>query len=121
MAVEQCSTTPIEIIRADCGTWSTYTGSKEQLIAAGFANESYFPEEKKRVKSYKHGDAGLFWSIKQIKGGRFRLHKQHNYQPLPQPKDARYSCPEIFKDRAIGFAASILGAVINELGYVTVK
>ena len=115
MAVEQCSTTPIEIIRADSGTWSTYTGSKEQLIAAGFANESFFPVGKKRTKSRPHGDTGRFWSIKQIKGGIFTLRKDHEYQPLPQPKDVQYSCPAIFKDKAIGSAVFFLGAVMNKL------
>ena len=115
MAVEQCSTTPIEIIRGDSGTWSTYTGSKDQLIAAGFANESFFPEGKKRTKSWRHGDTGKYWSIKQIKCGRFTLRKDHEYQPLPHPKDERYSCPEIFKDRAIGFAGRILSIVMDDL------
>lgn len=103
MAVEQCSTTPIEIIPADIGTWTMYKGSKEQLIAAGFADESYFPKGRKRVNycDGPYSEDRRWWSIKKIGGNRFVLRKDHEFRRPPKPKDERYSCPAIFKDRAI--------------------
>lgn len=108
MAVEQCSTTPIEIIPADSGTWTLYRGSKDQLIAAGFADASYFPEGRKRVKhcGEPYSEHRAWWSIKKIRGERFELRKDHEYRPLPKPKAEQYSCLALFKDQAV-FSANI--------------
>lgn len=113
MTVEQCSTTPIEIIPNDSGIWTIYRGSMEQLIAAGFADESYFPEGRKRVNYCRepYSEHRQWWSIKKIKGVRFELRKNHEYRPLPKPKDERYSCPALFKDRVV-FLANIHADVV---------
>jgi len=119
MAVEKCNTTPIEIIRGENGCWTKYVGSKEQLIDAGFADESYFPEGRKRVKYASHDRTetpkNQWWKINKLKGGLFRLHISHECIPQPTPKDARYFSSEIFKDRAIGTLNSFLRVTMNDL------
>jgi hypothetical protein len=112
MAVEKCNTIPIEIIRGNVGTWTEYIGSKEQLIEAAFADESYFPEGKKRIK-YSPGQLG--WVIKKIKAGRFMLRKYHEYGAPPKSKDEMYSSPALFKDRVMYTLNSYLGVTMRDL------
>ena len=112
MAVEKCNTIPIEIIRGEVGTWTEYIGSKEQLIEAGFSEESYFPEGKKRLK---YSPGLLDWTVRKIKGNRFTLRKHHAYRPLPESKDTMYSSPALFKSSAISHLGNFIRLTANHL------
>lgn len=102
MAVEQCTTIPIEIIRHESGTITQYIGSKEQLIAAGFADESYFPEGRKRIKWNTRGDDD-YWYVKKLKEGRYKLRRHHEYAQPAKKKEDFYDSPESFKELAFNW------------------
>lgn len=119
MAVEKCNTIPIEIIPGAGGTWTRYIGSKEQLIGAGFADESYFPEGRKRVKCAPRNWADVpnrkWWCINKIKGGRFELRKDHEYRAPLKSKNEMYSSPSLFKDRILFTLNNFLSVTMRDL------
>jgi hypothetical protein len=92
MADSKLDTTPLEIIPAESGYYTEYIGSKEQLIEAGYAEQSYFPEGKKRKKycGAPLNGRDYCWVTK-IKGGRFIVMKNHEYRdPNQKPQQKPY-------------------------------
>jgi hypothetical protein len=98
-------------------TYTKYTGTKEQLIAAGFAKSDHFPEGKKRLKCHftpgviRHPDE---FQMKKIKGGRFEL-KKYNENRGPVTKTAPWLEVSPERNEAGYFDWTLYGAGIEEL------
>lgn len=55
----------------------TYSGKKEDLIAAGIADEEDFPVWPKRNRNSGSGPRHYYWSVRYVKGGSFEVtHRQ---------------------------------------------
>lgn len=103
MAIEKCTTIPLQIISDKRIPRTRYIGSKEQLIAAGFADESHFPEGRKRIKHGGKFEDRNQWYITKMKGGRFELDKWHDERRPPQKQKSErcFSSPEDFRNYAL--------------------
>jgi hypothetical protein len=78
----------IEIERRE--VYDTFSGTREDLIAAGIASEAMFPEWPKRVLwDYQvQGDGQPpGWKVQRIKGGRFVVTRWHELRRTPAPWD----------------------------------
>lgn len=72
-----------------------YTGTREQLIALGFARPDQFPEGRKRLK-WDYSMANSIeegWAIRKIKGGTFELKKSHKNRGAVTKTDAWLKVP----------------------------
>lgn len=75
------------IVISDSACFTTYTGTREQLIAFGIAMPDQFPEGKKRLKWQISKGSDNFppddFSTKKLKGGIFEVKKYHEYRERP--------------------------------------
>lgn len=109
MAYTNCSSTPLAV--SDHPSFTEYMGTREQLLSAGVAQESHFPEGRKRTKQGLGKDAqgGQEWETYRLKGGRFRFLRYHEWrEPRKQPPAAQE-----FKNHVISMAEMYL-LVINK-------
>lgn len=88
------------IVISDSTYCTSYTGTREQLIAFGIANPDQFPEGKKRLKWKISRGSDNFppddFSTKKLKGGIFEIKKYHEYRapsetpPILEKLEIRY-------------------------------
>ena len=71
------------VVISDSPMFATYIGTKEQLIAGGFARPEQFPEARKRVKwDYSMDNfRSEGWEVRKLKGDLFRLKRNHEHRP----------------------------------------
>lgn len=78
---------PKFVVISDLLGATVYTGSREKLIALGFARPEQFPDGTRRVKSDYSMDniVDEGWRTKRIKGGLFQLKKSHALRAPKSP------------------------------------
>lgn len=66
--------------------YTEFTGSREALIAGGFATEAMFPEGRKRTKRLlgPGGSWDLKFDTKYLKGGRWTVRRWHEAKEAPR-------------------------------------
>ena len=73
---------PKFLVISDSPHWTTYTGTRDQLISLGLVLPEHFPEGRQRIKnSCRPNDYGTF-GIEKIKGDLFKLTKWHEVRPV---------------------------------------
>jgi hypothetical protein len=75
---------PKFLVISEAPYFTTYTGTRDQLISFGVALPEHFPEGRKRVKYLPHSNTYGTFGIKKIKGGQFKLTKWHPYKAPAQ-------------------------------------
>lgn len=101
---------PVEIASKRC--YTTYTGTKEALIAGGFAIESMFPEGRKRNKYHLGRDIPeeQQYTMEYRKGGVFVLQRWH--EPEEPPKVPTPWNPEEFRTSLLAGAHAALNVFL---------
>ena len=88
----QGASAPKFVLISDSPRATTYTGTRDQLIALGFARPDHFPEGRKRIKcqiTYEPGcDGADDFRTKKLKGGCFELLKWHPHHAIGQSENA---------------------------------
>jgi hypothetical protein len=73
--------------------WTSYQGSKDELINEGICTEDKFPEGRKRLKDSHGPDPRNNWSMRKIKGDQFVFTHYHGRKELPPERGAEYNSP----------------------------
>ena len=91
--------------------WTAYTGTRADLVAAGIATEEAFPVWPKRKRLHIGRDVPReqWFSIRYIKGGRYRVQFDRPMPPDPAPWN-----PTKYRDEMATWIGSAFDAAIRD-------
>jgi hypothetical protein len=71
--------------------WTSYQGSRDDLISEGICTEDSFPEGRKRLKDYYSPDnPSNNWSVRKLKGNLFLFTQYHGRKQQPPERGTEY-------------------------------
>lgn len=103
-------------IEIEYGEFCTvYTGTREDLIAAGVADKAMFPSGRNQAISNLRPEVPLNrrWITRDIKHGRFEICQWHERRSLPRPP-ASWN-PQAFRENVTRCADASLQALIQKI------
>ncbi len=105
---------PTRFVVSETETFAIYEGSRDDLIGAGVATASMFPEGRKRKKWHLGPDIpkGQNWATDRLKGNRYRVQRFHEYRDLPQ-LPAKWN--------PMGFRADLADSAVRFLGVLELE
>lgn len=104
---------PVEIHSRDL--YTTYTGTKEALIAGNFATSDMFPEGRKRIKYLLGPDIPKEqeYRTSYVKGGLYRIQRWHDRKPQPRPQPPAFNAERFREQLLFGTATALEFFAIN--------
>lgn len=92
--------------------WTSYTGTRDALVAVRLATPGMFPEGRKRVKDNLAPGLKLenTWRVDYVKGGKFRLTRWHERGRTPASR--RRFNPKVFRLELALFGIKFLDTIV---------
>lgn len=92
--------------------WTSYQGSKDELINEGICTDDHFPEGRKRSKDYySPNNARDNWSMRKIKGDQFVFTHYHGRRELKPERGAEYNSPAAWQAYQSDFIDKIISMI----------
>jgi hypothetical protein len=97
--------------------WTSYQGSKDDLISEGICTEDSFPEGRKRLKDYFSLDNPRDnWSVRKLKGNLFVFTDYHGRKELTPERGSEYNSPaawQTYQDDFIDKLISMIDSTVS--------